>query len=606
MTSTSSAYPFYGELARILNSGQSRSVVLSGNVYDLFHLEDGRDVALLQLLCEKSRVDGLITLVYEVNGPIRLVDASQGDKLRDAWVAWKLGANHDTAVLKGLLDPKKGRERELLEEDYENNVRQSTGRPTVALEFLRQLTLCSRSLAPNGRPYLNADLLILVEGADILIPAGDGQIARMSPTDRHRIMVLHDWFSDPGFLSGADSVVLIAESPSLLHPRVVGLPQVLTVEVPAPDAGARLRYINGMQKRLGDAMPSLAAVGGAEKLSLLTAGLSLHAMRQLLLGASHSDDGLTAQAVTARVENFISTQLGEDVIEFKTPQHSLADVVGFAQLKEFLHQELIPRFRSRGADALPGAAIAGPIGGGKTFIFEAVANALEIPVLVLKNIRSQWFGQTDVLFERLRRTLEALDKVMIFVDEADTQFGGVGANVHATERRLTGKIQALMSDPRLRGQVVWLLMTARIEALSPDIRRPGRVGDLIIPVLDPEGDDRHAFLSWMLGAATDDVTTEHVTAVEKLTEGYSAAAFASTRSRLAAERDKVGALSAEAVKHVIHDQLQPDIALARRYQTLQALLNCTRRSLLPDPTISDDDREQWRREIRELELSGLP
>ena len=24
-------------------------------------------------------------------------------------------------------------------------------------------------------------------------------------------------------------------------------------------------------------------------------------------------------------------------------------------------------------------------------------------VLVLKNIRSQWFGQTDVLFERLRR-----------------------------------------------------------------------------------------------------------------------------------------------------------------------------------------------------------
>ncbi len=40
-----------------------------------------------------------------------------------------------------------------------------------------------------------------------------------------------------------------------------------------------------------------------------------------------------------------------------------------------------------------------------------------MPVLVLKNIRSQWFGQTDVIFERLRRVLEALEKVVIFVDE---------------------------------------------------------------------------------------------------------------------------------------------------------------------------------------------
>ena len=56
----------------------------------------------------------------------------------------------------------------------------------------------------------------------------------------------------------------------------------------------------------------------------------------------------------------------------------------------------------------------------------------------------------------------------------------------------------MMSDPLLRGKVVWLLVTARIHLLSPDIRRPGRVGDLIIPVLDPEGKDREAFLDWVV------------------------------------------------------------------------------------------------------------
>jgi hypothetical protein len=176
--------------------------------------------------------------------------------------------------------------------------------------------------------------------------------------------------------------------------------------------------------------------------------------------------------------------------------HRLDDVIGFTRLKEFIRTELTPRFTAPPAEALAGVAVCGPIGGGKTFIFEAVAAELDMVVLVLKNIRSQWFGQTDVIFERLRRVLDALAKVLIFVDEADTQFGGVGADTHETERRLTGKIQAMMSDPALRGRVFWLRVTARIHLLSPDLRRPGRVGDLIIPTLDPEGPDRTEFLRW--------------------------------------------------------------------------------------------------------------
>ena len=186
-------------------------------------------------------------------------------------------------------------------------------------------------------------------------------------------------------------------------------------------------------------------------------------MRQLLAGAAYADQNSSRpHDLIDKVEEFIQAQVGEDVVEFKKPSHTLEDVVGCTKLKEFLRRELIPRFKADPDKALPGAAVAGPIGGGKTFIFEAVAGELGVPVLVLKSIRSQWFGQTDVIFERLRRVLEALEKVVIFVDEADTQFGGVGAETHSTERRLTGKIQAMMSDPKLRGKVMWLLMTARI------------------------------------------------------------------------------------------------------------------------------------------------
>ena len=56
---------------------------------------------------------------------------------------------------------------------------------------------------------------------------------------------------------------------------------------------------------------------------------------------------------------------------------------------------------------------------------------------------------------------------------------------------------------------------------------------------------------------------------------------------------------------LVRDQIPPAIGLTRRYQTLQALVNCTRRSLLPDPNVSDQDREAWEIEIRKLEAMGI-
>ena len=256
-------------------------------------------------------------------------------------------------------------------------------------------------------------------------------------------------------------------------------------------------------------------------------------------------------------------------------------------------------------------SVCGPIGSGKTFIFEGLAGELDIPVLVLKNIRSMWFGQTDVIFERLRRLLMALVKVLIFVDEADTQFGGVGQDAHSTERRLTGKIQAMMSDPQLRGNITWLLMTARIYNLSPDLRREGRVGDIVVPVLDPSGDDREAFLRWTIakvfpGSLPDD----SVERLLKVTEDYSAASFASLRSDLEAatllkkDSKTPGKLTLDEIIAVAEDRILPNIGPIRHYQTLQALLNCTRKSLLPGD-YSPEIRESWLKEIARLEAIGI-
>jgi hypothetical protein len=597
--------PFLKQSGRVLNSGQARTLLLTGNINDLFGPAGPEQnyVPLLTLLTAEWDLPAYILIVYELNGPIRFVREADADKVRDAWLKWRSGYDsNELAVKRMLARGKTAADLDNLLDTYDDSLRKTVQMPTLALELLRQMCLCARTQM-EGKRLLEQNLLIIIEGADMLLP--DAPIQSLSDMDRQRVTICHDWFTDPGFSAGGDSVVLIAESRSFIHQRVARSPQLLEVEIPAPDEAARLEFIKRFLASSGAAAPKLWST--PEDLAKLTAGLSLHALAQLLKGALHEKRTLAQAEVVAKVEDFIQSQLGEDIVEFKKPTHHLEDCVGFSRLKTFLREEFMPRLAATGPEALPGAAVCGPIGGGKTYLFEAVAAELDMVVLILKNIRSQWFGQTDVIFERLRRVLLALSKVIIFVDEADTQFGGVGADTHETERRLTGKLQAMMSDSELRGRVVWLLVTARIHLLSPDIRRPGRVGDLIIPILDPEGTDREEFLRWTLkGSVAGELTAEQFHELSQATRNYSTAGFAALRSELKAKTTQgKGPLPLNQVLAVVNDLLPPAIEETRRYQTLQALINCTRRSLLPDPNVSEEQRKAWAAELRSLEAKGV-
>ncbi|MBN1674737.1 MAG: AAA family ATPase [Kiritimatiellae bacterium] len=609
------AYAFLTDAGRIINSGQSRSLILTGNITDLFYSsseESGEYVPLVELLVNRWSVKGSLLVIYELNGPIRFLDKADARKMKDAW--GKLHKDENQRAIDLALARTRKRIAELKQDplySFDECLKKAKGSPTYALELLRQMCLCSR-LSRDGVPFLWEDLVIIIEGADFLIP--EGEIGRLSDVDRQRVGICRDWFADPGFVNGRDTVVLLAESMSLLNSKITRMPQVLDVEVTAPDQEHRVHLIRWFNRQL-PAEKKLKLWDSQETLARMTAGLSSHALLQLLRHAAHADARLTPADVIAKVEVYIQDQLGEDVVEFKKPEHTLEDVVGFRNLKQFMKREFIPRIRSTGKSALPGAVVGGPIGAGKSFLLEAVAGELGVVVLVLRNIRSKWFGGTDVLFERLRRIIRALDKSLIFVDEADTQFGPVAEGTHATERRLTGKIQAMMSDTALRGRTSWLLITARIHLLSPDIRRPGRAGSLVLPVLDPHGEDRDDFIAWMIRPVfkKDESCASVKEAVRRLAprvEGYYAAAFAELRSDLvaAAELRKSGGLTAAEIEVVVEDHIPPAVEATRRYQELQALVNCTRLSLLPGATKRTEieaKRNEWRRQILALEAEGV-
>lgn len=623
-------YDFYTKFARILNSNQSRSIVVTGNVDDL--LWDGNSyVPLLQFLVNKTKPANAIQLVYELNSTIRVngtlaEQQAVKEKLMKAWSQWKLGMSIEDFRLKNLnkdLKREGPSEADKIERDFTNLWLKSVENPNIALEFLRQLCMCSRSV-------LSEPIHIFLEGVDMLLPNVKEEALASNGDLLRRICIVHDWMSEPAFVNGKDSVIMLTESRSLIFSKITKMPQIIEVDVESPNRDSRLHYLKHTARQLEPkASPEdLEQKWSYESLSANTAGLSLYALRQLMMGAIYSGKPLTVDDVIGKVQDFIKSQLGEDVVKFTKPTHRLTDVRGFTQVKRFIADVIIPRFKATGKDALVGCAIGGPIGGGKTYVWEAVGAELDMVCMELKNLRSQWYGQTDVILERLERLLMALERALISIDEADTTFGGLGKDVHETERRLTGRIQSMMSNPKLKGKIKWLLMTARINLLSPDMRRPGRAGDIIVPMLDPEGDDRIDFIKWAMPFPVRNSVIEELNTL--LAPDYSAGAFTALQSHLEANKEYILAtdggvdgsvvpnsdLHCESIRQRIVQQVNElipsDISEQREYQKLQALINCTRRSLIPKTEIIkvsekcdiSEARRAWKSRIRELESLG--
>lgn len=607
MTTPNSAYPFIEEAKRIFAAGLSRTLIVSGNIYDLFFVKesrdaDGRYVPLMELLTSSWNEPDTMQVIYEINGPIHFVRKEDRQSAKAGWTKWRGGISDAKMEVARHFDYKMDKTIEAASTNFENGMQKAVEGPAAAFEFLRQLCICARTRVQNEQ-LINKKLLIIVEGADKILP--DAEIIRLSDADRQRMMTCFDWFSDPAFVNGPDSVVLLTESASLVNRTIATLPHVMEVSVGLPEIQERRQFIQWFQKREGG-KPEL--FGTDEEVAKLTAALSMRALEQLLKSACFDGRKLERKDIIAKVKKFMQDQLG-DMVEFSKPEHRPEDVKGSRRMKTYFREEIMPRLMTTERWALPGLCITGSNGAGKDFFIDAYIAETGGLVFELKNMRDMYYGGTDVKIDRFSRMLYVLYNVFVKIGEADTQFGGVGKDVHETERRLTGRIQNLMSDPKLRGRVVWVLTTARPQNLSPDIRRPGRAGSSMIPMLEPEDEDREELLAWILREAvgSEEISSEMKTLVDGKTKGYSPAAFKDLKDKFEARKSQrtLDRLSFDDVKAVVHDVLPADIGKQREYQNLQALVNCTSRSLLPSPDTWEEDRPRWEARIRELEHMGI-
>ncbi len=430
----------------------------------------------------------------------------------------------------------------------------------------------------------------VIDYAETIVPAAEG--ALYSSEDRDALVFLLKWSHDPLFLKSDFTLCLITENLTDLHRQLVQNPYTAAIRIPLPDEIERRRFI---ETYLGDQQDAFRARSEISPTVLAhhTAGLNLIQLQTMLADVLENHSRLTFERLVAVKKTFIEAE-AYGLLEFIETNYNLDMVAGHRQAKALL-RAAAEALRQGHYDVLPmGYLVTGPVGTGKTFLITCFAGEIGIPMVRLKNFRSQWQGVTEGNLEKILNLLEAMTPVAVMIDEADAALGHREAEGDSgVSKRVFAQIASFMSNPAHRGRILFFLLTARPDLMPVDLKRQGRAEEHIALFYPSTQEERDELLQVMLQRTGIQLPLEDVPPVLRNGERpFSGAELEAllTRAKFRAAAQGMPEVTPELLQEVVDDFLPPTYPLEIELQTLTAALECTSRSLLPEP-LRNMDRE---------------
>lgn len=426
----------------------------------------------------------------------------------------------------------------------------------------------------------NRKIAFSLSFAETIAPAGNPQ--SLSAEDRNALVILKRWAQNPTFLRQDVTICLIAENLLEVNQSIVQHPGVAPVSIPLPDEAERLEFITWQLTQT--ALPEGSDVAPAQ-LAALTSGLKRVQLQGLLAHAHHNKIPLTAKELGRRKREMIEAESG-GMLEFIQTRFTLSNVSGSAAAKQML-TDAATAIRAGRSDVVPmGYVLCGPVGTGKTFLATCFAGDVGIPAVVLKNFRSMWQGQTEGNLQRVLALLKAMSPIMVIVDEADAQLGDRSSSGDSgVSGRVFAQVAQFMGNTENRGKVIWFLLTCRPDLLPVDLKRQGRAEEHLALFYPDTDEDRMAMLRAMMKKTGVSLASPEVEKLFLEKAGTMSGADIEAilvRASMKSALEKETSVDAADLTHVLEDFIPPSYPNEIEMQTLIAVSECTRRSLLPE------------------------
>ena len=447
---------------------------------------------------------------------------------------------------------------------------------------------------------------VVIDYAETIAPMAEASM--YSAEDRQALVFLQKWSRDPLFVEKDLTICLITENLTDLNQQLVQSPHTAEIYVPIPGEAERKQFIDATLQGSRSTFEAHSDVSPAA-LAENTAGLNFTQVETILADVRENRNRLTFEDLSDVKKEFIEAE-AYGLLEFIETDLSLDLVAGHTEAKHHLRQAA-RALRAGRNDVIPmGYLISGPVGCGKTFLINCFAGEIGIPMVKLKNFRSQWQGVTEGNLEKILNLLEAMTPVAVMIDEADAALGDRDAQGDSgVSQRVFSQIVSFMSNPKHRGRVIFFLVTARPDLMPVDLKRQGRAEEHVALFYPHTRADREELLQVMMRRTGVELGMDEVPSV--LLEGertYSGADMEAILTRAAFRAAGQGATDDEAARAevtpeilqaTVDDFIPPTYPTEVELQKLAAVLECTSRDLLPKE-FRDLDRAEVVQRVEEL------
>ncbi len=545
--------PWARELARKYFTKTVSTFIVHGDIRDVVPTED-RDGARIYPPLRRFLTDDL----FAARDVVVFYDRSAGIHFADA------------ASRRDFSRALAGEER-LAGTEYENNLPKAPNKVFELLEDYFRLRLS------NG-----TRVACVIDYAETVAPMAEASM--YSAPDRQSLVYLQKWSRDSLFLESDFTLTLLTENLTDLNQQLVQSPHTAEIYVPIPEGDDRQAYIDWALDERGDRFRAHSDVS-PEALAQNTAGLNYTQLRTILADVLENQNRLTAATLSDLKKEFIEAE-AYGMLEFIETDNSLDLIAGHTEAKRHLRQAA-HAVQTGQHDVLPmGYLVSGPVGCGKTFLINCFAGEIGIPMVKLKNFRSQWQGVTEGNLEKILNLLEAMTPVAVMIDEADAALGDRDAQGDSgVSQRVFSQIVSFMSDPAHRGRVIFFLVTARPDLMPVDLKRQGRAEEHLSLFYPHTRADREELLRVMMRRTGVDLPIDAVP--PELLEGertYSGADMEAvlTRAAFRAAGSNDGTVTPALLQETVNDFIPPTYPTEVELQQLAAVLECTSRDLLPE------------------------
>lgn len=265
-----------------------------------------------------------------------------------------------------------------------------------------------------------------------------------------------------------------------------------------------------------------------EEMALAFKGLSEFEIENLLASAISTDGLFTRDSLRLIIEQKRQMIMKSNILEMVQVKESVNDIGGLENLKKWLERKsrvykAINKAAEFGVDMPKGVMITGVPGCGKSLTAKATASMFEVPLLKLDmgRIMGKYVGESETNMRNAINLAEAISPCVLWVDELEKAFAGVGGSGHEVTMRLFGTFLTWMQD---KTAPVFVIATANdISHLPPELLRKGRFDEIFYVGLPNQAERKKIFEIHIKKRRKQDIDQIDINSLVSSTEGFSGA-----------------------------------------------------------------------------------